>query len=240
MFGQLFLKVLMNDCIVIIPAMNEEKSIGKVLDALPKDHIREIVVADNGSTDRTAEVARAHGATVVSEPRPGYGQACLAGIAYVMAKPENEKPPLIAFVDADFSDDPTELPMILQPIREDRADMVIGSRVLGESERGSLTPAQIFGNWLSTRLVKWLYNVTYTDLGPFRAIRYESLMEMKMVDTNYGWTVEMQIKAAKMGLKTAEVPVTYRRRIGKSKISGTVKGTVLAGTKILWKIYECR
>lgn len=227
-------------CIVIIPAMNEAKAIGKVLDALPKECVQMVVVVDNGSTDNTGEVAQAHGAHVVRENRPGYGQACLTGIATVEALPEAEKPEIIAFIDGDFSDLPSELPLLLEPIQSGRADMVIGSRVLGNCERGSLTPAQVFGNWLSTRLVRWLYNVTYTDLGPFRTIRLTSLRQLKMQDTNYGWTVEMQIKAAKLGLKTCEIPVTYRKRIGKSKISGTIKGTILAGTKILWKIYECR
>lgn len=230
----------MNGCIVIIPAMNEEKAIGHVLDALPKNKVQFVVVVDNGSTDQTGAVAAKHGARVVREERRGYGQACLAGIAYVEALVEAEQPEILAFIDGDFSDLPSELPLLLEPIEQGRAEMVIGSRVLGKSEQGSLTPAQVFGNWLSTLLVRWLYKVEYTDLGPFRAIRFESLRRLQMKDTNYGWTVEMQIKAAKMGMKTCEIPVTYRKRIGKSKISGTIKGTILAGTKILWKIYECR
>lgn len=230
----------MTSCYIIIPALNEEKSIGKVLQNLPKAHYHSVIVVNNGSTDNTAEVAEENGAIVLTEERHGYGQACLAGLDYVAKLPDNQKPEMIAFIDGDFSDDPSELPLLLEPIKNGSAEMVIGSRALGNSERGSMTIPQEFGNFLATRLIRLFYKVKFTDLGPFRAIKYSALLELDMQDTNYGWTVEMQIKAAKAGIKSQEVPVSYRRRIGKSKISGTIKGSILAGSKILWKIYECR
>jgi len=230
----------MSSCFIIIPALNEEKSIGKVLQNLPKTHYQKVIVVNNGSTDNTVPVAEKNGAVVLTENRRGYGQACLCGLDYVARLPDAEKPDMIAFIDADFSDDPSELPLLLEPIENGAADMVIGSRALGKSERGSMTIPQVFGNLLATQLIHLFYKVKFTDLGPFRAIRYSALLELDMQDTNYGWTVEMQIKAAKAGIKSQEVPVSYRRRIGKSKISGTIKGTFLAGSKILWKIYECR
>ena len=219
---------------VIIPAFNEEHAIGKVIDAIP-DFVDEVIVTNNNSKDRTSEVAKAHGATVVFQPEPGYGNACLKAMSMVAEKPT--KPEIIVFLDGDYSDYPDELPILIKPIMEDGMDMVIGSRKLGNSESGSLTPQQIFGNWLATFLLRFIYTVRYTDLGPFRAIRYDSLLELNMEDRNYGWTVEMQIKAARLSMKTCEVPVSYRNRIGTSKVSGTLKGSVLAGYKIIKTIF---
>lgn len=210
---------------VVIPALNEQSSIGIVIRGIPRwvDHI---VVADNGSTDRTADVARAAGATVVAEGERGYGAACQAGIAALDA------PDIVVFLDGDFSDDPREMAALVDPIARGTADMVIGSRSAG-AEPGSLTPQQKFGNWLACRLMQLLYGVTYTDLGPFRAVRATALDRLAMTDRNFGWTVEMQIKAAKSRIAALEVPVRYRRRIGVSKISGTLRGSFLAGKTIL-------
>jgi glycosyltransferase involved in cell wall biosynthesis len=219
---------------VIIPAFNEEHAIGKVIDAIP-DFVNEVIVTNNNSKDRTSEVAKAHGATVVFQPEPGYGNACLKAMSMVSEK--STKPEIIVFLDGDYSDYPNELPILIKPIMEDGMDMVIGSRKLGNSESGSLTPQQVFGNWLATFLLRFIYSVRYTDLGPFRAIRYDSLLELNMEDRNYGWTVEMQIKAAKLSMKTCEVPISYRNRIGTSKVSGTLKGSVLAGYKIIKTIF---
>ena len=221
---------------VIIPAHNEEKSVGKVLADIPRRLVREVVVTDNASTDRTARVAREGGATVLYETKRGYGWACLKAMAYIADK--KNKPDIIVFMDADYSDHPEELEQLVKPIIEDRADLVIGSRALGKRERGALTPQQLFGNWLATKLLHWLYKAAFTDLGPFRAIRYESLLALDMQDKTYGWTVEMQAKAARKGLRSTEVPVQYRKRIGTSKVSGTVKGTLGAGYKILWTIFK--
>lgn len=222
------------DIVVIIPAFNEENSVGKVVRDIPDGMVRETVVVNNASTDRTRIAATEAGATVLDQPEKGYGNACLRGMAYVAAM--DRKPDIVVFVDADYSDYPEEMPLLIVPIVAGEADMVIGSRALGNRERGSMTPQQVFGNWLATRLLKLLYGIRFTDLGPFRAIRYSSLLELSMADRNYGWTVEMQVKAAKKGLKCAEVPVRYRKRIGHSKVSGTVKGTVMAGYKILYTI----
>jgi glycosyltransferase involved in cell wall biosynthesis len=222
--------------IVIIPAYNEEDAIGKVIAEIPQDWVREIVVVDNRSTDQTALRATEAGATVVYEPLPAYGRACLGGMAYVQSLPT--PPEIIVFLDGDHSDYPEELPDLVKPILEQNYDMVIGSRALGKRERGSMTPQQVFGNWLATFLMRLLYGVRYTDLGPFRAIKWEQLLALDMQDTTYGWTVEMQLKAAKHRMKTTEVPVRYRRRIGFSKISGTVKGVVLAGYKIITTIFK--
>jgi glycosyltransferase involved in cell wall biosynthesis len=216
---------------VIIPAFNEEQSIGRVINAIPRNAVQWVIVADNGSTDRTAEVARASGALVVSEPRRGYGNACLKGLASLPEQTE-----IAVFVDGDFSDYPEELLDLLRAMQEENADLVIGSRVLGRCERGALTPQQRFGNWLSTRLIRWLYRFSYTDLGPFRAIRVGALKRLEMEDRNFGWTVEMQVKAVQRGLKIVEIPVSYRKRIGRSKVSGTISGTIKAGIKILWTI----
>jgi glycosyltransferase involved in cell wall biosynthesis len=221
---------------VVIPAFNEAGNIGKVVQAIPRDWVRSIVVADNNSTDETAQVAAQAGAVVVVQPLRGYGNACLKALMRVA---ENHPlPDVVVFIDGDFSDYPAELPLLIAPIlRGD--DLVIGSRLLGKREKGAMTIPQIFGNWLSTNLLRLLYGVHFTDLGPFRAIRYDALMRMKMEDKNFGWTVEMQAKAAKMGLQCSEVAVNYRRRFqGKSKVSGTIKGTFLAGYKILYTIYK--
>lgn len=222
--------------IVIIPAYNEEEAIGKVIAEIPKEWVREIVVVDNRSTDQTAIRAAEAGATVVHEPLPAYGQACLRGMAYVRSLPL--PPDIIVFVDGDHSDYPEQLPDLVKPILDQNYDMVIGSRALGKRERGSMTPQQVFGNWLATFLMRLLYGVSYTDLGPFRAIKWDRLLALDMQDTTYGWTVEMQLKAAKQRMKTTEVPVKYRKRIGFSKISGTLKGVILAGYKIITTIFK--
>jgi glycosyltransferase involved in cell wall biosynthesis len=223
---------------VLIPAHNEERSIGRVLSEIPAGLVQEIVVVDNASTDNTAAAARSAGATVVAEPRPGYGQACLTGLAYYATQPAGRTPDIIVFLDGDHSDFPEEMPALLAPLLRGEAEMVIGSRALGQRERGALLPQQRFGNWLASRLLRLRYGGTHTDLGPFRAIRAEALARLGMADTNYGWTVEMQVKAARLGLRVAEVPVRYRRRIGISKVSGTVRGTLGAGYKILWTIFK--
>lgn len=215
---------------VIIPAFNEEESIGKVIADIPKACVSEIIVVDNGSTDRTTEVARTAGAQVVQETRKGYGHACLAGIAALSA------PEIVVFLDGDYSDFPSEMSLLIQPILAGDAEMVIGSRIRGAREKGALLPQARFGNAFATFLIRLLFHVQYTDLGPFRAIRYEQLLAMDMHDKTFGWTVEMQVKAAKMGLRVCEVPVSYRKRIGQSKITGTVRGTILAGYKILTTI----
>lgn len=223
---------------VIIPAFNEEASIAKVIGDIPSSMVRHIIVANNNSTDETAAVAERTGAVVVHEKRKGYGSACLKGMEWIASLTEDDKPDIVLFLDADYSDHPEEAPQLIAPIVKDGYDMVIGSRVLGPLEPGSMTPQQIFGNWLATRLIRWLYQYHFTDLGPFRAIRYNALLDLEMRDPDYGWTVEMQVKAAKSGLNCTEVPVSYRKRIGKSKVSGTVKGTILAGYKILWTIFK--
>ena len=216
---------------VIIPALNEQQAIGKVLTAVPQ-WVDETIVVDNGSTDRTAEVARRHGARLVAEPERGYGAACLAGIAAAQA------PEVVVFLDGDFSDHPDQMHLLVDPIAEGRADLVIGSRVLGRHQRGALTPQARFGNWLSCLLMRMFWGVRFTDLGPFRAIRRQALEQLRMCDRDYGWTVEMQVKAARHGMAVREVPVSYRRRIGKSKISGTLRGIIGAGTKILYTIFR--
>jgi glycosyltransferase involved in cell wall biosynthesis len=221
---------------VIIPAYNEADAIGLVLDEIPKDLVRRIVVANNNSTDETAAVATKHGAKVVFEPKAGYGNACLKAMDFIAQ--QEEKPDIVVFLDGDHSDYPEQLQEVVHPILTGKADLVIGSRALGRSESGSLTPQQVFGNWLATRLLKLFYGVRFTDLGPFRAICYESLLALEMKDPTYGWTVEMQIKAAKQKLKCMEVPVNYRVRIGQSKVSGTVKGTIGAGYKIILTIIK--
>lgn len=221
---------------VIIPAFNEENGIGQVLDEIPKERVSEIIVVNNASTDNTENIAKERGATVLREPTSGYGRACLKGIDYLKNSPT--QPHVVVFLDADHSDYPGELIELVMPILENKADLVIGSRVLGQKESGSMTPQQIFGNWLATRLMKWFYGVKFTDLGPFRAIRFSSLLDLNMQDKTYGWTVEMQLKAAKQRIRCLEVPVRYRKRIGFSKISGTLKGTIMAGYKILYTLFK--
>ncbi len=221
---------------VIIPAYNEEKSIPLVLRDIPSNLVREVIVCNNNSKDNTAEVAQKAGATVVLQTQKGYGSACLKGMEHIQNK--EVKPDIVVFLDADYSDHPEELADLIRPILEDDMDMVIGSRALGDMEEGSMTPQQVFGNWLATNLIRIFYNYQFTDLGPFRAIKYGKLMELNMQDPDFGWTVEMQVKAAKMKFQCTEIPVTYRKRIGVSKISGTIKGTILAGHKILWTIFK--
>ena len=219
---------------VIIPVFNEQDAIEKVIGDIPSHLPTEIIVVDNGSTDQTAKLAAAMGARIVRENRRGYGSACLAGIA------ATNDPDIVVFLDGDYSDHPNEMPDLIAPIMENRADLVIGSRVLGNSEPGALMIQARFGNRLATRLIKILFGVSYTDLGPFRAIRYRTLMDLNMRDKTFGWTVEMQVKAAKQALKIQEVPVSYRKRIGVSKITGTIEGTLKAGWKILFTIFKYR
>jgi glycosyltransferase involved in cell wall biosynthesis len=221
---------------VIIPVYNEADSISKVIAEIPAQLVRHIIVCNNGSTDDTADIALKAGAKVLHQPIKGYGNACLKGMEYVSTL--EILPDIIVFIDGDYSDYPEEMPLLIEPILKNEVDMVIGSRALGSMESGAMMPQQIFGNWLATTLIKFIYNYDFTDLGPFRSIRYDKLMSMEMTDKTFGWTVEMQVKAAKMNMKTMEVPVRYRKRIGKSKVSGTVKGTILAGHKILWTIFK--
>ena len=221
---------------VIIPAFNEENSVGNVVNDIPKGFVREIIVVNNNSTDKTAINATNAGSTVLTEKKMGYGNACLKGMAHIAKK--ETKPNIVVFLDADYSDYPEEIVDLVKPILERKMDMVVGSRALGNLEKGSMTPQQIFGNWLATFLLKLFYGVKYTDLGPFRAIRYDSLIALGMKDKTYGWTVEMQVKAAKQKMQTCEVPVDYRVRIGFSKVSGTVKGTIGAGYKIITTIFK--
>lgn len=222
--------------VVIIPAFNEENAVGKVIRDIPKSLVSEVVVVNNNSNDATRSKAESAGATVIDEPVQGYGNACLKGISYL--KHLTLEPDIVVFIDADYSDYPGEMTELVRPIIDDDYDLVIGSRALGKKQKGAMTPQQVFGNRLATRLLKLLYNVKYTDLGPFRAIKYTSLLELKMQDRTYGWTVEMQLKAAKHNMKITEVPVNYKKRIGFSKISGTVKGTILAGYKIITTIFK--
>jgi glycosyltransferase involved in cell wall biosynthesis len=221
---------------VIIPVFNEEESIGKVLLEIPRNLVRNIIVCDNGSTDRTIEIAKSNHAITVTQPLKGYGNACLKGMDFIANL--NIHPDIVVFLDGDYSDYPSEMPYLIDPIVHQNIDLVIGSRALGLMEKGSMMPQQIFGNWLATNLIKLIYNYEFTDLGPFRAIRYQRLTELNMEDKTFGWTVEMQVKAAKMKLNTSEIPVKYRKRIGKSKVSGTLKGSLLAGHKILWTIFK--
>lgn len=221
---------------IIIPVFNEERSVGKVINDLPHDQVREIVVVNNGSLDATAAAADKAGATVLNEPQKGYGKACLTGIEHLKSK--SSPPDILAFLDGDYSDHPEELTEIVKPIEQNEADLVIGSRILGAAEPGAMLPQARFGNWLATTLIRWIYGYKFTDLGPFRAIRWHRLLNLKMADEDFGWTVEMQVKAAKQGIPCKEVPVSYRQRVGISKVTGTFKGTVLAGYKIIYTILK--
>jgi glycosyltransferase involved in cell wall biosynthesis len=217
---------------VVIPAYNEEESLPHVLNDLPQDRLHQIIVVDNRSTDRTAEVARENGAAVVYEKRQGYGRACLAGMAVL------ENPDIVVFLDGDYSDYPEEIDLLVEPILKDEADFIVGSRMILKESRGALLPQARYGNMLAVFLIRLFFGHRYTDLGPFRAIRYESLRAIGMRDKNFGWTVEMQIKAIKSELRIREIPVRYRMRIGVSKITGTVSGTFKAGTKIIYTIFK--
>ena len=220
---------------VIIPAFNEEKSIAKVIAEIP-DFVKEIVVVNNNSTDQTAQVATKAGASVLTEKSKGYGYACLKGIDYLSQK--NKTPDILVFLDGDFSDFPQELTKVIQPIIDGRVDFVVGARVKELRASGSLTPQQVFGNWLACFLMKILYQSSFTDLGPFRAIRWEALENIKMSDKTYGWTIEMQLKVLRQKISYQEIPVSYKKRIGVSKVSGTVKGTIFAGVKIIGWIFK--
>ncbi|MBA22038.1 MAG: UDP-glucose--dolichyl-phosphate glucosyltransferase [Flavobacteriales bacterium] len=220
---------------VIIPAFNEQESVSHVINDLPKI-VDEIIVIDNNSNDNTAEVARLAGATVLSEYRKGYGYACLKGIDYL--KNLKETPDIVVFLDGDYSDFPEELISLVTPIRDGKFDFVLGARVAEKRESGSMTPQQVFGNWLACFLMKILYGSSFTDLGPFRAIRWNTLIDLNMTDKTYGWTIEMQLKILRKKISYQEVEVNYRQRIGVSKVSGTLKGTIFAGIKIIWWIFK--
>lgn len=220
---------------VIIPAYNEANSIGHVIKAIPK-YVEEVIVVSNNSTDDTEINAKKAGATVLTESNKGYGYACLKGMQYIAN--QNEKPDIIVFLDGDYSDHPEELTKIVAPIIDDDMDFVIGARDKKLREEGSMTKPQIFGNWLATKLMRLFFSAKFTDLGPFRAIKYDKLLALNMEDKTYGWTVEMQLKAIKQKLKYTEIPVNYRNRIGVSKVSGTVKGAIFAGVKILGCIFK--
>lgn len=220
---------------VIIPAFNEADSIASVIEGIP-EIVSEIIVVNNNSSDATVSNAENAGATVLTENRKGYGYACLKGMDYIAQ--QSKQPDIIVFIDGDYSDYPEELTKIVSPIINDNYDFVIGARVSRLREEGSMTPQQIFGNWLATFLMKLFFGATFTDLGPFRAIKYDKLLELRMEDKTYGWTVEMQLKALKKKLSYIEVPVRYKKRIGISKVSGTVKGSIFAGIKILGWIFK--
>ncbi len=218
---------------VVIPALNEEKSLPRVLAAIPRPPVRRVVVADNGSVDRTAAVAAEGGAIVVPAVRRGYGSACLAALGHLRS---HEPPDVVVFLDADYSDHPEELPDVVAPILAGRADVVIGSRILGRREKGALLPQARAGNLVACWMIRLLYGHRYTDLGPFRAARWDALERVAMSDPNFGWTAELQVKALRAGLRVVEVPVSYRKRVGVSKITGTLRGTIGAGAKILWTV----
>ncbi len=220
--------------VVIIPVLNEEDSIGLVLEHIPEGMATAVIVVDNGSTDRTGAVAAEGGAVVVREPRRGYGAACLRG----MAEAARFDPDVIVFLDGDYSDYPEDMADLVRPVEEAGYDMVIGSRMLGHRAPGAMPVQALIGNVLVPRIIRWLYGHRYTDLGPFRAIRYDRLLELEMADRNFGWTVEMQIKAAQRKYRTLDVPVRYRKRVGVSKITGTLSGAVRAGVKILWVTFR--
>ncbi|MFP4228678.1 MAG: glycosyltransferase family 2 protein [Salinivenus sp.] len=218
--------------LVLIPAFNEARAIGQVIGDIPDGLADEVVVINNASTDETADNARAAGATVIRQPQRGYGAACLRGLEYARAK----QPDIVVFLDGDYSDHPDEMTRLVTPIAEDEADFVVGSRIRGDAEPGALLPQAQVGNRLACTLMRWIWGADYTDLGPFRAIRYRDLRALDMQDEDFGWTIEMQIKAAEAGLRIQEAPVSYRRRVGVSKITGTLTGTLKASAKILWTI----
>ena len=222
---------------VIIPAFNEEDAIGKVIAEIPAI-VSEIIVVNNNSTDNTAEKAQTAGATVLSEPNGGYGYACLKGMEYIARLSPEQQPDIVVFLDGDYSDYPSELTRIVAPILEDDIDFVVGARVKELRDNGSMTLPQRFGNGLATKLMKLFFNSTFSDLGPFRAIKYDKLLALEMEDKTYGWTVEMQLKVLKKKYSYVEIPVKYRNRIGVSKVSGTVKGAIFAGVKILTWIFK--
>lgn len=218
--------------LVIIPAFNEARAIPQVIADIPADLVDEVVVVNNASTDETERNARVAGATVLREDRKGYGWACLRGIRYARTR----QPDVVVFLDGDYSDHPEEMPRLVEPIAQNEADLVLGSRILGDREPGAMLPQALIGNRIACRAMRMIWDARYTDLGPFRAIRFESLEALDMRDKTFGWTVEMQIKAVRTGLRYLEVPVSYRRRVGVSKVSGTVSGTLKASAKILWTI----
>lgn len=220
---------------VVIPAFNEENAIENVIKEIP-NIVHEIIVIDNNSNDNTRIVANRAGATVLTEKRKGYGYACLKGLDYISLL-EN-KPNIVVFLDGDYSDYPEELTNLVKPIIENNIDFVIGARVKELRESGSMTPQQIFGNWLATFLMKLFFNAKFSDLGPFRAIKYEKFLQLNMKDKTYGWTVEMQLKVLKQKMSYIEIPIRYKNRIGVSKVSGTVKGTIMAGIKIIGWIFK--
>lgn len=225
----------MNKIVVIIPAFNEENAIGHVINEIP-NIVSEIIVVNNNSNDNTTLVAEKAGATVLSENKKGYGYACLKGLEYLAQK--ETKPDIVVFLDGDFSDYPEELTQLVAPIIDDNIDFVVGARVASLRDKHSMTPQQVFGNWLATFLMKLFFKANFTDLGPFRAIQYKKLLALKMEDKTYGWTVEMQLKVLQQKMTYVEIPVRYKNRIGVSKVSGTVKGTVMAGIKIIGWIFK--
>lgn len=218
--------------IVIIPAFNEARAIGSVIGDIPDGLVDEVVVVNNASTDETAENARLAGATVLTEHRRGYGYACLAGIDYARRR----RPDILVFLDGDYSDHPDEMQLLVEPILHGDADFVVGSRSRGAREPGAMLPQALLGNRLACFLMRRIWGARFTDLGPFRAIRFAALELLSMQDRTFGWTIEMQIKAVRAGLRCAEIPVSYRRRVGVSKVTGTLGGTVKASAKILWTI----
>jgi len=230
--------LLKSKVLVIIPAFNEEESIGRVIKDIPVSIVEEVVVVNNCSTDDTEKIAIDCGATVLKEGRKGYGYACLKGIEYAKSKPSGLKPDVIVFLDGDYSDYPNEIESLVSPIIEHGYDMVIGSRTLGNREKGAMLPQAIIGNVVATILIQLFFGTKFTDLGPFRAIKFEKLLDLDMQDKTFGWTVEMQVKAAKRSYRCCEVPVSYRRRIGVSKITGTLMGTIKASYMILWTILK--
>lgn len=227
----------MTKIVVIIPAFNEEESIARVIKDIPSI-VDEVIVVSNDSTDQTESNAKNAGATVLTESRKGYGYACLKGMEYIARFDDAQRPDIVVFLDGDYSDYPEELTKIIQPITEENIDFVVGARVKELREAGSMTFPQIFGNWLATSLMRLFFRSKFTDLGPFRAIKYDKLLALNMEDKTYGWTVEMQLKALKQKLSYKEVPVRYKNRIGVSKVSGTVKGAIFAGVKILTWIFK--